>query len=134
MTWILASPAPRTSSSNSLPLEYATRSSTADQQYVVKLEDPEAPNDVTAIVGCAVMTSCGAVINAAQVRPGQSVAVIGAGGVGLCVIQAAYNMGAHPLIVVDLNDEKIEFAKHFGASICEVLAHGEISGRTIVEF
>jgi threonine dehydrogenase-like Zn-dependent dehydrogenase len=45
------------------------------------------------------------------------VAVIGTGGVGLCVIQAAYNMGAHPLVVVDLNDEKIEFAKHFGASI-----------------
>jgi Zn-dependent alcohol dehydrogenase len=94
-----------------------TDTTIADQQYVVKLEDPEAPNDVTAIVGCAVMTGCGAVINSAQVRPGQSVAVIGAGGVGLCVIQAAYNMGAHPLIVVDLNDEKIEFAKHFGASI-----------------
>jgi threonine dehydrogenase-like Zn-dependent dehydrogenase len=47
-------------------------------------------------------------------------AVLGTGSVGLCVIQAAYNMGAHPLIVVDLNDEKIEFAKHFGASIKDV--------------
>jgi Zn-dependent alcohol dehydrogenase len=54
----------------------------ADQQYVVKLTDADAPTDVTAIVGCAVMTGCGAVINSAQVRPGQSVAVIGAGGVG----------------------------------------------------
>ena len=46
-----------------------------------------------------------------------AVAVIGAGGVGLCVLQAAYNLGAHPIIVVDLNDEKIAFAKQFGASI-----------------
>jgi Zn-dependent alcohol dehydrogenase len=54
----------------------------ADQQYVVKLTNADPPTDVTAIVGCAVMTGCGAVINSAQVRPRQSVAVIGAGGVG----------------------------------------------------
>jgi Zn-dependent alcohol dehydrogenase len=89
----------------------------ADQQYVVKLTDADAPTDVTAIVGCAVMTGCGAVINSAKVRPGQSVAVIGAGGVGLCVLQAAYNMGAYPIIAVDLTDEKIAFAKRFGAGI-----------------
>jgi Zn-dependent alcohol dehydrogenase len=45
------------------------------------------------------------------------VAVIGAGGVGLCVLQAAYNMGAHPIIVVDLTDEKIALAQTFGASV-----------------
>jgi Zn-dependent alcohol dehydrogenase len=89
----------------------------ADQQYVVKLTDAEAPTDVTSIVGCAVMTGCGAVVNSARVRPGDSVAVIGAGGVGLCVLQAAYNMGAYPIMVVDLTDEKIAFAKQFGASI-----------------
>jgi Zn-dependent alcohol dehydrogenase len=89
----------------------------ADQQYVVKLTDAEAPTDVTAIVGCAVMTGCGAVVHSAHVRPGHSVAVIGAGGVGLCVLQAAYNMGAYPIIVVDLTDEKIAFAQTFGASI-----------------
>lgn len=89
----------------------------ADEQYVVKLTDLEAPMDVVSIVGCAVMTGCGAAVNSGHVRPGQSVAVIGAGGVGLCVIQAAHNMGAHPLIVVDLSDEKIAFAQQFGASI-----------------
>ena len=89
----------------------------ADQQYVVKLTDPDVPTDVPAIVGCAVMTGCGAVVNSAHVRPGQSVVVIGAGGVGLCVIQAAYNLGAHPIIVVDLSDEKLAFAQKFGASI-----------------
>ncbi|HEY7496045.1 MAG TPA: zinc-binding dehydrogenase, partial [Candidatus Tectomicrobia bacterium] len=89
----------------------------ADEQYVVKLTEPDVPMDVTSIVGCAVMTGCGAVVNSAHVRPGQSVAVIGAGGVGLCVLQAAYNLGAHPIIVVDLTDEKIAFARQFGASI-----------------
>jgi Zn-dependent alcohol dehydrogenase len=88
-----------------------------DEQYVVKLTDSDVPLDVTAIVGCAVMTGCGAAVHSAHVRPGQSVAVIGAGGVGLCVLQAAYNLGAHPIIVVDLNDEKLAFAEHFGASI-----------------
>lgn len=86
----------------------------ADQQYVVKLTDQDAPADVTSIVGCAVMTGCGAVVNSGRVRPGNSVAVIG---VGLCVIQAAYNMGAYPIIVVDLTDEKIAFARTFGANI-----------------
>jgi Zn-dependent alcohol dehydrogenase len=94
-----------------------TETTIADQQYVVKLTDPDVPTDVTSIVGCAVMTGCGAVVNSARVRPGNSVAVIGAGGVGLCAVQAAYNLGAHPIIVVDLNDDKIAFAKRFGASI-----------------
>jgi len=73
--------------------------------------------DVTAIVGCAVMTGCGAVIHSAKVRPGDSVAVIGAGGVGLCVLQTAANMGANPVIAVDLSDDKLAFAKRFGATI-----------------
>ena len=89
----------------------------ADQQYVVKWTDPEAAHRCH--VHCRVRGHDGLrrVVNSAQVRPGQSVAVIGAGGVGLCVIQAAYNLGAHPIIVVDLSDEKIAFAKQFGASI-----------------
>jgi zinc-binding dehydrogenase len=62
------------------------------------------------------MTGWGAVVRSAQVCPGDSVAVISAGGVGLCVLQAAYNLGAYPIIVVDLTDEKIAFAKTFGAS------------------
>lgn len=88
-----------------------------DEQYVVKLpDDPGLPMDLISIVGCAVMTGCGAVVNSAKVRPGESVAIIGAGGVGLCAIQAAYNLGAYPLIAVDLTDEKLDFARQFGAS------------------
>ena len=88
----------------------------ADEQYVVRLPDDDVAMDVTAIVGCAVMTGCGAVIHSAKVRPGDSVAVIGAGGVGLCVLQTAANMGAHPVIAVDLSDDKLAFARRFGAT------------------
>ena len=89
-----------------------------DEQFVVRLgdENTKTPMDVTAIIGCAVMTGCGAVLNSAGVRANNSVAVFGAGGVGLCVIQAAANAGASPIIAVDLTDEKIEFANRFGAT------------------
>jgi Zn-dependent alcohol dehydrogenase len=86
-----------------------------DQAYVTPL-DPTAATDVTAVIGCAVTTGCGAVINTARVRPGDSVVVFGAGGVGLCAIQAAANVSAYPIIAVDVTDEKIEFAKRFGAT------------------
>ncbi len=83
---------------------------------VVPLEKGVA-TDVTSIIGCAVMTGAGAALNAAQVRPGNSVVIIGAGGVGLSVIQACANLSADPVIVVDLTDEKLEFAKKFGGTI-----------------
>src|SRR5919205_1276301 len=92
-----------------------SRDTVADQQMVVPLEKGVA-TDVTSIIGCAVMTGAGAALNAAQVRPGQSVAVIGVGGVGLSIVQACANLSAYPLIVVDLADEKLEFAKQFGAT------------------
>jgi Zn-dependent alcohol dehydrogenase len=90
-----------------------------DEQFVVGFgaDDSDPPMDVTAIIGCAVMTGCGAVLNSAGVRTNDSVAVFGAGGVGLCVIQAAANAGASPVIAIDLTEEKIAFAKRFGATI-----------------
>jgi len=87
----------------------------ADQQYVVKV-DPGVARDVTAIIGCAVMTGAGAVINTAAVQPGQSVAVFGVGGVGLSAIVGAKVAGANPIIAVDLDDAKLEFARQFGAT------------------
>ncbi len=92
------------------------RDTVADEQMVVPLEAGVA-TDVTSIVGCAVMTGAGAALNAAQVRPGNSVAIIGAGGVGLSIVQACANLSADPVIVVDLSDEKLEFARKFGATI-----------------
>jgi S-(hydroxymethyl)glutathione dehydrogenase / alcohol dehydrogenase len=69
-----------------------------------------------ALLGCAVVTGFGAVRNAARVQPGDSVAVIGCGGVGLQVLAAARLAGAHPLIAVDLDPAKLAFARERGAT------------------
>jgi Zn-dependent alcohol dehydrogenase len=87
----------------------------ADEQYVVALADDVA-TDVTSIIGCAVMTGAGAVVHTAGVQRGQSVAVIGVGGVGLSAIVAARVVGADPIIAVDLDDEKLDVARRFGAT------------------
>ena len=87
----------------------------ADEQYIVKVPDGTR-RDVTSIIGCAVMTGAGAVMNTANVQAGQSVAVFGVGGVGLSAIVAAKMVGANPIIAVDLDDAKLEFAKKFGAT------------------
>lgn len=87
----------------------------ADDQYVVKMPDG-VPTDVTAIIGCAVMTGAGAVYHTAGVKKGESVAIFGVGGVGLSAIAAAAVVEASPIIAVDLSDEKLEFAKTFGAT------------------
>ncbi|MEM7077384.1 MAG: zinc-binding dehydrogenase [Pseudomonadota bacterium] len=86
-----------------------------DQQYVVKV-DPNIRKDVTSIIGCAVMTGAGAVINTANVQPGQSVVIFGVGGVGLSAVVGAKVAGANPIIAVDLDDEKLAFAQAFGAT------------------
>ncbi|MBV8716745.1 MAG: zinc-binding dehydrogenase [Chloroflexi bacterium] len=87
----------------------------ADASFVVPL-DKSAPTDVTAVIGCAVMTGCGAVINTARVQVGDSVVVIGVGGVGLASVQAAANVNAYPIIAVDVDDSKLEYARRFGAT------------------
>jgi S-(hydroxymethyl)glutathione dehydrogenase/alcohol dehydrogenase len=69
-----------------------------------------------ALLGCAVVTGFGAVRNAGRVRGGESVAVIGCGGVGLQVVAAARLAGAHPLIAVDRDPAKLELALERGAT------------------
>lgn len=69
-----------------------------------------------AIMGCGVMTGYGSVVNAAKVKAGSSVVVLGAGGVGLNVLQAARIAGAALIIAVDTNPEKLEMARQFGAT------------------
>lgn len=87
----------------------------ADEQFVVKWAG-DAKKDVTAIIGCAVMTGAGAVCYTAGVKKGESVAIFGVGGVGLSAIAAAAVIGANPIIAVDLDEAKLEFAKKFGAT------------------
>ena len=91
-------------------------------EYTVILEKAlvKVPEDVplqqAALLGCAVITGIGAVMNAARVKPGSQVAVFGSGGVGLNVIQGAALAGAEKIIAVDLLDNKLEMARQFGAT------------------
>lgn len=77
--------------------------------------DPTLPPEIAALFGCAVMTGVGAVVNTAAVRPGQSVAVFGLGGVGLAAVLGARVAGAQPLIAVDVNPDKLALARELGA-------------------
>ncbi|MFE5708392.1 zinc-binding dehydrogenase [Rhodococcus koreensis] len=86
-----------------------------DEQYLVKV--PEGTSlDLGTVIGCALMTGAGAVLNSVPVEAGQSVAVWGAGGVGLCSIAAASIVGAATVIAVDVDDDKLQLAKAFGAT------------------
>jgi Zn-dependent alcohol dehydrogenase len=76
----------------------------------------DVPFDVASLVGCAVTTGVGAVWRTAGVRPGDRVAVIGCGGVGLSALMAAVAVGAEPVIAVDATTSKIEVAKELGAA------------------
>lgn len=81
----------------------------------VKMSD-DVPMASAAIVSCGVMTGFGSVTNAAKVKVGSSVVVIGTGGVGLNVIQGAKVSGASKIIAIDIKGEKLELAKKFGAT------------------
>ncbi|MEU6810768.1 Zn-dependent alcohol dehydrogenase [Streptomyces sp. NPDC046831] len=82
-----------------------------------------------ALLGCAVLTGYGAVHHAAQVRPGETVAVFGAGGVGLAALQAARIAGASTIVAVDVSPEKEELARAAGAT--EYLVASENTPREI---
>lgn len=108
-------------SQNGMPIaQFADLASFAEkmllhERAVVKIAD-DIPLDRAALLGCAVTTGTGAALNTAQVTPGSSVVVFGAGGVGISIIQGARIAGARQIIAVDLLDHKLEIAKHFGAT------------------
>lgn len=81
----------------------------------VKVPD-DLPFDVAALLGCAVLTGVGAALNTATVTPGDAVAVIGCGGVGLNVVQGARLAGAEVVVAVDVNPGKLAAATAFGAT------------------
>jgi S-(hydroxymethyl)glutathione dehydrogenase / alcohol dehydrogenase len=78
--------------------------------------DPRTPPPVAALIGCAVSTGVGAVLNTARVRPGESALVLGCGGVGQSVILGLHLAGAHPIIAVDLAGGRLEQARELGAT------------------
>lgn len=82
---------------------------------VVKVAD-DLPFHVAALLGCSVLTGVGAALNTATIRPGDSVAVVGCGGVGLNVIQGARIAGAETIVAVDVHPAKLATAQAFGAT------------------
>jgi len=85
------------------------------ENATVKVRD-EMPLDRAALIGCAVMTGFGAVVNTARVSPGATVAVIGCGGVGLSAVNAAAITGAGRIIAVDVAEAKLSLASLVGAT------------------
>jgi len=85
----------------------------------------DVPMEILALIGCAVTTGVGAVVNAAKVEPGSTVAVIGCGGVGLNVIQGAALVNAGRIIAIDVLDNKLEFAREFGATDAINASHSD---------
>ena len=85
-----------------------------NSQFVTKL-----PKDLdmydTSIIGCAGIAGYGTVLNTVNIQKKQSVVVYGAGGLGLLAINAAKNLGAKPIIAIDINKKKLTFSKKFGA-------------------
>jgi S-(hydroxymethyl)glutathione dehydrogenase/alcohol dehydrogenase len=78
--------------------------------------DPEMPFDRAALLGCAVVTGAGAVFNTAAVRPGEDVAVIGCGGIGLAAVNAARIAGAGRIVAIDPVPAKRALAETMGAT------------------
>lgn len=86
-----------------------------DELYVKPLHERKH-DELVSVIGCAVITGAGAVLNAAPVKEGDRVAVFGAGGVGLCAIAAAKAAGAGSVVAVDIAESKLDLARRFGAT------------------
>lgn len=78
--------------------------------------DADVPFEAACLIGCAVVTGAGAVLNRAKVQPGQTVVIIGAGGIGQSAIQAARIAAAGRIVVLDANAAKEDVARRFGAT------------------
>lgn len=78
--------------------------------------DADVPMKAAALIGCGVLTGFGAAVNTARIQPGDTVAVVGCGGVGLNTIQGAKYAGAERIIAIDMVASKLELARKFGAT------------------
>ena len=100
------------------------------EHALVKVRD-DVPFEQLALIGCAVTTGVGAVINTARVEPGSTVAVIGCGGVGLNCIQGAVLAGAARVIAIDQVETKLVLAREFGATDVIDASGGGVSKKVI---
>jgi alcohol dehydrogenase len=83
------------------------------EEALVKI-DKSVPFEHAALFGCGVVTGVGSVINTAQAKPGQFIAVVGLGGVGLSAVLAALAIGSGKVLALDLSEEKLAFARELG--------------------
>jgi len=87
----------------------------AHEAQLCKLDD-DIPYVIGSVLACGFMSGFGAVLNRCQIKHGESIAIIGCGGVGLSGVMAAKFVGAFPIIAIDTMDVKLEAAKRFGAT------------------
>ncbi|MDP3746180.1 MAG: Zn-dependent alcohol dehydrogenase [Phenylobacterium sp.] len=111
---------PRLSTANGPMIQYLNLSSFAEQmlihEHACVAIRKDMPLDRAALIGCSVMTGVGAAIHTSNVRPGETVAVIGCGGVGLAAINGAAIAGAGRVIAIDMVSSKGNLAMEFGAT------------------
>ena len=88
---------------------------TVARQSLVKI-DRELDLKLAALFGCAVLTGVGAVLNGANIRAGDTVAIIGLGGVGMAALLGARAAGAERIVAIDLSERKLEWAREMGAT------------------
>ena len=122
---------PRLSQKGEVMHQFLNISSYAEQMLmhenaIVKIRD-DMPLDRAALIGCGVTTGVGAVLNTARIEAGSSVAVFGAGGVGLAAIQGARIAGARMIIAVDISENKLATARELGAThIVDASSHDPV--------
>ena len=118
------------------PIRQMACSGTFSEQAVipaigaVKIPD-DVPLEIGALIGCGVLTGVGAALNTANITKGDTVAVVGCGGVGLNVIQGARIAGAAEIIAVDMLPNKLDMAKDFGATTLVNASDGDPSGKVM---
>ena len=118
------------------PIRQMACSGTFSEQAVipaigaVKIPD-DIPLEIGALIGCGVLTGVGAALNTATIRTGDTVAVVGCGGVGLNVIQGARIAGATEIIAVDMLPNKLDMAKEFGATTLVNASDGDPTGKVM---
>lgn len=126
---------PRLSQANGAMSQYLNLSAFAElmlvHEHACTPIRKDMPLDRAALIGCAVTTGVGAVVNTAGVKPGETVAVIGCGGVGLAAINGAAIVGAGRIIAIDRVPAKLEIARAFGAT--DAVLAGEDTAKQVKE-
>ena len=126
---------PRITSATGPMLQYLNLSSFAEQmlihEHACVAIRKDMPLDRAALIGCGVMTGVGAVIHTSNVRPGDTVAVIGCGGVGLAAVNGAAMAGAGRIIAIDMAPGKENLAKSMGAT--DFVLGGPDAVKTVLE-